>query len=318
MRGRLDADESLRMLLHLVPGCPDCQKITSELWWAADGRGARAGTAIDYGTSVDLVFDRVRRIQAELEAERAAARQVLAGLSGLAMADWKSRLAGAARTWGLCELLLERSREARAQEEPRDAEALAGSAVAVAGEIPAGIHPAGLVEDLTARAWLAVAEARRSLAELAGAEEALRQAEAHLARGLGERLARARLCSIRAALRTDQERFREADRLLRRALAVYRRLGQVDLLGRTFVQQGYVRACAGDLPGAAVALRQGLALADAARDPETACAALYTLAVLTCQSPATISANPSPSIQPNRSPRKPTASSTATSGWSVP
>lgn len=318
MRGRLGADESLRVLLHLVPGCPDCQTITSELWWAAEGRGARGGPAIDSGASFDRVFERVRRIQAGLEAERAAARRVLAGLAGLAVTDWNGRLAGAAPTWGLCELLLERSREARAQEEPREAEALAGSAVAVAGEIPAGVHPAGLVEDLTARAWLAVAEARRSRAELAGAEEALRQAGILLARGSGERLEKARLCAVRAALRTDQERFREADRLLRRALAVYRRLGQVDLLGRTFVQQGYVRACAGDLPGAAVALRQGLALADAARDPETACAALYTLAVLTCQSPATIRPSPSPSIQPNRSPRKAAASTAATSGCKVP
>ncbi len=204
----------------------------------------------------------------------------MAGLAELRVADWGARLAGVARTWGLCELLLERSRQMRPVE-PDDAEALARRAVAIAGEISAAAHPAELVEDLTARAWIAVAEARRTLAELAGAAEALRHAEVHLTRGSGERLEKARFHGSRAALYGAEGRFREADRLLRRALAVYRRAGQADLLGRTFVQQGYLRACAGDLPGAAVSLRQGLALADAARDPESALAALYILAALT-------------------------------------
>jgi hypothetical protein len=277
MRGRLDGEESLRVLLHLAPGCPRCRQITSELWWAAAGRGGRTRAAVGEGLSLDRVFDRVRRIQAHLEAERAAARRVLADLAEVPVTWWGGRLAGAERTWGLCELLLERSREARSAEDPRAAEVLAGFAVAVIREIPADAHPSRLVEDLMARAWASVAEARRSRADLSGAEEALGAAEIHLIRGSGERLEKARLHQIQAALRCDQGRFREADRLLYRALAVYRRTGQADLLGRAFVQQAYVRTCAGDLEGAAVSLRQGLALADATRDPETALAALFVL-----------------------------------------
>lgn len=277
MRGRLDGEESLRVLRHLAPGCPRCQQITSELWWAAAGRGARACAAVDAGLSLDRVFDRVRRVQAGLEVERGAARRVLADLKDIPVTWWGGRLAGAARTWGLCELLLEQGREARSAEDPRAAEVLATYAVAVTREIPADAHPARLVEDLAARAWAAVAEARRALADLTGAEEALRTAEIHLLRGSGERLEKARLHQTWAALRSDQGRFREADRLLYRALVVYRRTGQADLLGRAFVQQAYVRTCAGDLEGAAVSLRQGLALADAVRDPETALAALFVL-----------------------------------------
>lgn len=277
MRGQLGPENSLRVLLHLVPGCPQCQEITGELWWAGAGRrGSRSGAAVDYGDSVDRVFDRVRRVHGGLEAERAAARRLLAGIPG---AELGSRLAGEARTWGLCEMLLERSREARAME-PREAEGLAGLAAEIAGEIPEEAHPAALVEDLTARAWIAVAAARRAGTDLAGADEALRRADAHLARGSGERLEKARLYEARAALRSAQGRFREADRLLYRSIVLYRRTGQADLLGRAFLQQGYLRACAGDLPAAALSLRQGCALAGAARDPGTALAALYSLACL--------------------------------------
>ena len=175
MRGQLDAAGNRRVLLHLIPGCPRCQEITAELWWAGAGLRTGAGTAVDPGPSVYRVFDQVRRIHAGLEIERATARQVLAGLVGLPVHAWAARLYGEPRTWGLSELLLERSRDARAVD-PRDAEVIAHCAAAIAGEIPLGIHPAGFVEDLTARAWTAVAEARHACENLAGAEEALRDA----------------------------------------------------------------------------------------------------------------------------------------------
>lgn len=175
MRGQLDAAGNRRVLLHLIPGCRRCQEITAELWWAAAGRRVGTGAPVDPGPSVDRVFGQVRHIHAGLEIERATARQVLAGLAVLPVHVWPARLHGEPRTWGLSELLLERSRAARAVD-PRDAEVLAHCAVAIAGEIPAGSHPAGFVEDLTARAWIAVAEARRACENLAGAEEALRDA----------------------------------------------------------------------------------------------------------------------------------------------
>ena len=64
MCGRLKEKESRRVILHLVPGCPRCQEITAELWWAAAGRGDRAAEAIDYGPCVRRVFGRVRRVRA--------------------------------------------------------------------------------------------------------------------------------------------------------------------------------------------------------------------------------------------------------------
>jgi len=185
--------------------------------------------------------------------------------------------------------LLEESRFSRPTD-PAEAAAFARYAMAVAGEIPVESHPAGHLADLAARAWVALAEAQRAGGDLAGAESALLAAEGHVAHGSGERLERARLRGAWAALRYGQGRYRDAERQLCRALVAYRRTGQADLLGRGFVQLGSIRTGAGNLAGAVAALRQGLALADATRDPETARAASCVLdglgAALSCQSPS--------------------------------
>lgn len=278
MRGQLDPRENLGVLLHLLPGCPHCQEITAPLWWAGEGgRRGQRGAPADYESTVSRVFARVTRIHAGLESERAAARRLLAELATVPASGWGSSLPAEGRTWGLCELLLERSRAAG---EPRESEALAVLAAECAGELSSDAYPTELIADLRARSWIAAAEARRAAGDLDRAEEALRTAGAHLMRGSGERLDRARLVDAVAALRCAQGRFQEADRLLRRAMAVYRRIGQVDLLGRAFVLQGYARTCSGDLAGAAVSLRHGLALADSTQEPRTALAALYSLACL--------------------------------------
>jgi tetratricopeptide (TPR) repeat protein len=278
MRGQLDRRENLGVLLHLLPGCPHCQEITAPLWWAGEGgRHGQRGPSADYEPSVSRVFAHVARIHAGLESERAAARRLLVELAAIPFSTWGANLSAEGRTWGFCELLLERSRSCG---EAREAEAFALLAAESAEDLSPGAHPAELIGDLRARSWIAVAEARRAADDLDRAEEALRTAGSHLRRGSGERLDRARLVEAVAALRCAQGRFQEADRLLRRALAVYQRIGQVDLLGRAFVLQGYARTCCGDLAGAAVSLRQGLALADSAREPRTALAALYSLACL--------------------------------------
>ncbi len=320
VRGLLEGDAALHVLRHLLPGCPACQEITSALWWAGEGRRVRGGPVALEEPAVDRVLAKVRGLHAGLERERAAARPVCAELARCRVTTWGVRLQGVPRTWGFCELLLAESGASR-DAAPDLSAAFALLAMEVAAEVPAALHPPGFVADLAARAWIGLSASRRAQGDLDGAEAALQEAETELARGSGERPERARLSAAWAALRCGQGRHGEAERWQGRALVVYRRLGQADLLGRGFVQLGAVRARAGNLAGAAVALRQGLALADAVRDPETACAALYVLdglgAALTSHSPAAIAANPAPSTQPNRSPRKAAASTAATSGCSV-
>lgn len=250
MLGRLSQRDSRRIILHLLPGCPRCRKVTSAFWDL--GSDLLADHAPRYDGSLERVFERVLTARAGLETERADARGLMAGLRILPADRWAARVRKDRRfhTWGFCELLLEQA----------GSEVCAGLAVTVAGRIDPETHPAVFVEELRARAWGGLADVRRQAGDLLGAEAALREAEACLLRGTGDRLARARLLERKAALRHAQERSEEAARLLGRAILLYRRAGQWDEVGRVLIGLGCIRAETGD-PGAIPTLRQGLELA---------------------------------------------------------
>jgi hypothetical protein len=252
MLGRLSQRNSRRVILHLLPGCPQCQEVTSVFWHLGPDECASQGTRFQYDPTLERVFDRVRTARLGLEAERAEARKLMAGLQILPLERWAAKIQKDRRfhTWGFCELLLEQT----------GSEVCAGLGVNVAGRIDPAIHPPVFVEELRARAWGGLADVRRKAGDLGSAEESLRHAEACLLRGTGDRLARARLLERKAALRHTQERSEEAARLLGRAILLYRRAGQWDEVGRVLIGLGCIRAEAGD-PDALPALCQGLELA---------------------------------------------------------
>lgn len=266
MLGRLSQRDSRRVILHLLPGCPACREVTS-VYWSLDGSEAgmpgASSRRFQYDRTVERVYDRVRHVRAGLEAERAEARRHLEELAARSVSSWPSRVQGDARfhTWGFCELLLDRSEEARRDGRGDESELCAGLSVAVAARIDAAAHPPVLLEELRARTWTAYADARRTAGDLAAAEEALRRAEGHLLRGSGDRLEKARFLERKAVLRAAQERAEEAARLLSRAILLYRRAGQWDQVGRVLFDLGCIRAASGDVRAALPALRQGLALA---------------------------------------------------------
>jgi tetratricopeptide (TPR) repeat protein len=268
--GRLDPQESLGVLLHLLPGCARCREITAALWRAGRGEPAPAAVAAGYETAVERVRDRVRRANAKLTAERAAAPFLLARLEREPAERRESALRADPRyrTWAFCELLLTQGR--------------ARLAAAAAEGLDPAVYPPPVAADLAARCWGEVADARRLAADFRGAEDALGRAAVYLTRGTGDRLALARLLDLKAALRAAEGRCDEAVRLLRRAAALYRRAGQLDSLGRALIRESHVHACAGDPMAAVTALREGLALADfeTGREPRLAFAACHSLAFL--------------------------------------
>ncbi|HYN23182.1 MAG TPA: tetratricopeptide repeat protein [Thermoanaerobaculia bacterium] len=246
MLGRLSQQESRGVILHLLPGCPRCQEVTAA-WWelGAHGHGASwpGGEQLCYDVPVDRVLDRVRATHAGLEAERLEARLRMAKLRTVAAARWPALILSDDRfhTWGFCELLLDQASVGGTME---GAELCAGLAVGVSDRIAGDAHPPRLLEELRARAWGELADARRRSGDLAGAEELLRRAELHLLRGTGDRLQRARLLERKAALRLAQERTEEAARLFGRAIHLYRRTGQADLVSRVLVRLGCIRVAA--------------------------------------------------------------------------
>jgi len=277
--GQLGAEENLRVLLHLLPGCARCREITAALWWggagAAEVTSKEPVSATGYETAVERVRDRLRRAGAQLAADRTAAPLLLAALER----EPEERREGAVRadaryrTWALCELLL-------AQGRARSSEICNRLAAAAAEGLDPAAYPPPVAADLAARCWGEVADARRLAADFSAAEDALGRAAAHLTRGTGDRLAQARLLDRKAALRAAQGRCDEAVRLLRRAAALYRRAGQLDALGRVLIQESHLHACSGDPLAAVGALREGLALADCAAEPRLAFAACHSLAFL--------------------------------------
>lgn len=245
MLGKLSQRESRRVILHLLPGCASCRKVTAAFWdvggdlSSLGGDPAALSNRFRYDSLMNRVIRRVRSAQADLEKERADARLRMAELNAQPRDRWPALVQADARlhTWGFCELLLDRARGAR---DLGEAGLCAGLTVSLAGRIDTSVHPDALVQELTARAWTTLADVWREAGDLDSAEAHLRRAEAHLLRGTGDRLERARLLERKAALRTAQERPEEAARLLSRSILLYRRLGQWDQVGRVLVDLGCI------------------------------------------------------------------------------
>jgi hypothetical protein len=193
------------------------------------------------GFDTGAILERLAQAKAALSRERQEAPALVEELlSGPADAQRERAVAAPRfRTWGVCELLLEKG---LAAEEPDPAESgrLAALALAVAGLLDGTVHARAVVEDLRARAWAGVGETRRRAGDAAGAEEALRAAAACLADGTGDLLVEARLLEFEAALRLDQRRPGEADSLLRQAAARYKQVHEVHLLERVTAKRNRI------------------------------------------------------------------------------
>lgn len=95
-------------------------------------------------------------------------------------------------------------------------------------------------EDVLAEARAYLGNARRINSDMAGAEKELKRAEGHLARGSGDRIARADFLKFSAHLRVGQGSSRQAAGLLDREIALRRLLGDSYALAVALVDRGWV------------------------------------------------------------------------------
>jgi tetratricopeptide (TPR) repeat protein len=179
---------------------------------------------------------------------------------------------------GLCELLLERCREAWT-EEPARAVELAALAVQVAARLDAAHYGGELVEDVRARAWAHLGNACRIGSDLRRAEEALITAWEHHRQAGEDAFTEAEILSFEGSLRNSQGRFDEAVRLFDRALAIYREGRDRHREGRTLIQKGMALGDGGRLKEAIRLLGRGLVAIDAAEEPRLEVAARHNLIV---------------------------------------
>jgi len=176
----------------------------------------------------------------------------------------------------LCQLLEARSEEAWC-EDPIAGVEFARLAVEISGRLDEERYGRGLVADTQAMAWACLGNAYRVASDLRRSEEALDEAEVRIQGSGGEAYAEAQTFSYRASLRSSQGRYREAVKLLDRALAIYRQARDRHLECKTLIKKAAALAYDGKIERAARLAQRGLTLIDPAEDPRLFITARHNL-----------------------------------------
>lgn len=170
------------------------------------------------------------------------------------------------QTWGLLEKLLEQSQTCLLASRLQS-ERLADLALRLADRLDPDYYGESRLDDLRARAWSYVAEARRLRSDFAGAGEAFDRAHDHLRTGTGDALERALILDLEASLRRRERRIDEAKRLLRKAIEVFMENGEDQRAGRSLVHLAIAHRSAGDLVRALSLLQEAQRRIDGIEEP---------------------------------------------------
>ena len=265
------AERGLERILEHVAGCAKCRARL-----ARQRRQQLGDESPLLGRSLGVLARR----QAVLERERSEAPSLFSSLAVLAPGQQLLLLNNSHRfrTWGLFELLIERGKE-ETFTDPRHAEQLLHLALRIADGLSPASYGRELIEDLRARTWGFIANARRCRRELAASEEAFQEAFSRLRRGTEDPLERALLFDLQAALRRAQRRAEESIRLSTRAISIFHRLGQKQAEGKALVNASLVHIEREELNRAIQGLYQSLPLIDPASEPRLLLCALHNLAI---------------------------------------
>jgi tetratricopeptide (TPR) repeat protein len=263
------------LLQHLIQ-CEPCRDRLLRL--ACSGAGPGRPSPKDYAQAFEAAARSLRNQAFSLAWEREAAAALLTELTS-ASAESREALLGDERfhTWGLFELLIDRAWETSLQD-PALAQDLASLALRLSDRLSPALYRPELVEDLRARAWAYLGNARRLTSDLDGAEQAFANAAAHLRKGTGDPIERAILLDREASLRRAQRRFAEALDCLTRAVGIFLRNGERHRAGRSLVNFSLVHSYAGNTAESIAALFESLELLDAETDPRTMLCARHNLA----------------------------------------
>lgn len=292
--GDLPTAEMRQVSQHLLAGCSECRQIAARLWERGGGEVAADPRFLhDRRSSCDEAIDRIFRVilarEAEVARERAQGRELFEELIRHPPARQHLMVANSARFRSrmLCEILLEQAHEAGFREPGRATE-LARLGVEIADRLAESSKPAGPggdegLQGLRARAWSQYGNALRINSDLAGADQAFEISTALLDARRVAPHETARVLDLEASLRRDQRRFAEATRLMDRVIAIYRKLGQRHLLGRSLQQKAMVCGESGDLDGKIALLRRALELLNPEEDPRIFLTARHNLIAALCE-----------------------------------
>lgn len=259
LAGRLEHDVVLqRIVPHLIVICPGCRERYEEIRQLKKEAGHEDEEvgAVEWREAPELL----QRLEELPPAERHPRVEEDESL----------------HTWGLCQLLLCRSREA-VSEDPSLALSRAELAVSVSRQLGDAYDPSWVL-DLRARACAYLGNALRVLSELSAAEAAFREAESCLSRsGTGNGWPKAEVLDLKSSLRQDQRRFEESEELLDDALALYREAGDSHGIAKIHLQRAKLYREMGELERAIDHLSRNVGGIDPETEPRLFAYARFNL-----------------------------------------
>lgn len=246
--GRLTPPEHRLVFFHLLHGCARCREEMAPLVEAMfrPGRGEMPPDTDpdDYDGPIGRAFARILDLKENRERERGESDRKVSELLGAARVGVLPEAAGF-WTWGLCEVLLERSWKLR-HEDPKQMLQLAGLAAVAADRLEPQGYGARETFDLRARAWGEYANACRISDDLVQAERAITRALDLRKKGSGSELLRARLAELTAGILSHQRKFPAAFQALDLAYSIHRKHGDTQSAARVLVKRGIYTGRSGD------------------------------------------------------------------------
>jgi tetratricopeptide (TPR) repeat protein len=272
----LDLGEEARgLLLHLC----DCERCRRKLRQRTPRHPAETPDPEPYPPPPELAGNpRALAFAAGLVQERIDAPELLVELLRKSPGE-RVRLLGNEprfRTWAVVELLAERSL-ATATRDSAGAEELGALALLLTTGLDATFYGSERIEDLRARAWGHVANARRVRSDLRGAEEAFTSAWDHLGRGTRDPFLEAVLLDLEGSVRRDQRRLADASALFQKAEDLFRESGDSHRAGRSLVKLSTVHYFEGEIDQAIAVLTRAVPLIDAELEPRLRLCAQHNL-----------------------------------------
>lgn len=266
-------------LLNHLTRCESCRRRIQALRERRVRPAKAQGWSIDpYAEAMDRSVPEVNAHSRALARERAQAPSLFVELTAFATTqrNFIVRNDPRFRTWGLFELLVERSLELGVRDSAY-AEELGLLALRLSDQLDPLVYDARLIEDYRGRAWAHIGNARRVRSDLRGAEEAFEEADLCLRKGTQEAVERAIFLDLKASLRRAQRRFDEAVRLLRRAVSIFIQHGHRHRAGRSLVNISVVYHYDGRPEDGIPLLQQALELIDPEQEPRLLLCARHNL-----------------------------------------
>jgi hypothetical protein len=277
IRGKLSPRKRRAYVAHLLGGCEPCREEIAPISRVMfrPGRAVRVAGGAEYDGPVDraVLFAIERNQERKQERAQAEANLPLLLEKGQPVSDSREFW-----TWGLCEVLLDKSWGLR-HEDSREMLRFASLAREAADRLSPEVYGREETFDMRARAWGEYGNACRVNDNLVQSEWAFNRALELRSQGSGAPVLRARLAELTAGLLSHQRQFQPALRALDLAYTLYVRQDHRHEAARVLISRGIYTGRSGDPELALLILARALTFAaeHKIRDPKLSFIALHNI-----------------------------------------